>query len=646
MKGINRNSESEMRRLYAAGIIGCLLAMEAFLYAGESQSARPTTAVKTGTARIVVSPDMLVSRDGDIPHVELMVAANPTNPNNLVGAAITNTRPDGGWACKAYASLDGGNRWIASSFPDQVEWGGSDPQVAFGVHGTAYFTALNMQKDEQGNTHSYLYLSRSEDGGIHWQPGSNLGYSYDHEQITVDRTFGKFAGRVYLGVLHGYPVYRVGVFRSDDDGRTFTGPVDAASGEGRVGINVVNLLVLSDGSLFVPYNDFDFMPELRKNHRPSGMWFIASSDGGVTFSQPRRINEQRHNPDRDAGSLSTFPVYAVDNQSDKFRDGLYVVWNDYRFGKSRLLFSYSTDRGMAWTEPRLLDPSVPDSAVQFQPMMVVNKQGAIGVTWFDSRNSTDGNGFDEYFSTSTDGGGSFLPPVRVSSETSNPAGSGNLAISPHFATLKINPPDQLIGKNRISLLSARSRWGNGGDYMGLTADATGAFHPFWADSRTGTFQIHTAVVKVEQPEESAEGATKQFPGSERLVPKVKTDVTDRVEFVFDPTRYNAATNELELPIRLRNKSQQTIYSPIVVRIEGFGSGMGDGLKEYSPTILNASDGKPGNGATYDYTKALGSEDSLDPSSATGAVVWKLKVKDPEKIPDLHIVVEGMLSSRE
>ena len=30
-------------------------------------------------------------------------------------------------------------------------------------------------------------------------------------------------------------------------------------------------------------------------------------------------------------------------------------------------------------------------------------------------------------------------------------------------------------------------------------DATGAFHPFWADSRTGTFQIYTAVVKVEEP---------------------------------------------------------------------------------------------------------------------------------------------------
>ncbi len=35
--------------------------------------------------------------------------------------------------------------------------------------------------------------------------------------------------------------------------------------------------------------------------------------------------------------------------------------------------------------------------------------------------------------------------------------------------------------------------------MGLTADATGAFHPFWADSRSGTFQIYTAVVKVEGP---------------------------------------------------------------------------------------------------------------------------------------------------
>jgi hypothetical protein len=106
----------------------------------------------------------------------------------------------------------------------------------------------------------------------------------------------------------------------------------------------------------------------------------------------------------------------------------------------------------------------------------VNDRGVLASTWYETAQDDAGEGckrgcFDEYFSASVDGGVTFLPPVRVSSQRSY----------------------------RKWRLSTENRFGNGGDYMGLTADATGAFHPFWADSRSGTFQIYTAVVKVEGP---------------------------------------------------------------------------------------------------------------------------------------------------
>lgn len=77
-------------------------------------------------AKILVGPNILVSRDGDIPHVELMIAANPRNPKNFLGGAITFASRDGGAACKAYASMDGGNTWWGSVFPEQVRFGGGD----------------------------------------------------------------------------------------------------------------------------------------------------------------------------------------------------------------------------------------------------------------------------------------------------------------------------------------------------------------------------------------------------------------------------------------------------------------------------------------------------------------------------------------
>ncbi len=593
---------------------------------------------------VIVGPNMLVSRDGDIPHVELMAASNPKNPKNILGASITNTKPDGGWADKTYASLDGGNSWSASSFPEQMEWGGADPQVAFGAHGTAYFVGLTDAKDDDGRMRGFLFVYRSEDGGITWGKPANLGYSYDHEQIVVDTTTGKYAGRIYLGVLYGYPVYQVGIFRSDDDGRSFTGPVEAANGAGNVGINVTNLLVFSDGTLFVPYSDFDFKPEERDKHRPSSFWFVTSSDGAITFSKPKKINEQTENQNEKETRVTTFPAYAVDNQSDKFRDRLYIAWNDFRFGKSRILFSSSKDRGSSWTSPRVLDPSGPQASIQYQPMIVVNREGVVGVTWFDTRNSSDGSQYDEYFASSVDGGESFLPSLRVSTESSTPEGPGNQTISP--IADKSGPEPGLTGLNRIVLLSAVSRWGQGGDYMGLTIDSKGIFHPFWADSRSGTFQIETAAIQVKKSDEAAKRTSENGVPATSAHSSKPADITDRIEFVFDPTHYDAKSGELRLPVRLRNISQQTVYGPITVSIDGFGSGMGTELKEFAPAIINATNGKAGAGASFQYSDALGSEQAIPPLGTSGAVTWRLKLLDPKKTPDLHIAVEGYLPAQQ
>ncbi len=593
-------------------------------------------------ARVVVGPNQLVSRDGDIPHVELMVAANPKNPKNLVGTAITNTRPEGGWACKTYASLDGGQTWTASSFAEQLEWGGADPQVAFGPHGTAYFTALASVKDEKGNTRGGLFFYRSEDGGKTWQKPTDLGYSYDHEVIAVDHTLGKFAGRIYLSALYGYPVYRLGVFRSDDDGRTFTGPVEAANGRGELGINTAaNIAILRDGTLILPYEDFEFRPEKRKSQKShaQNVWIVTSADGGITFSVPHKIFTHEFDPDPNAKPLWSFHAMAVDNQSEAFPDRLYAAWTDYRFGKPRILFSYSADRGNTWSEPKQVDGNVPQSAVQYQPIIAVNNQGTVGIAWFDTRNSSDGDAYDEYFTASVDGGETFLPARWVSSEISTPHGAGNLAMSPDAWRYK----DML----RITLLAAANRWGAGGDYMGLIADRNGVFHPFWADSRTGTFQIQTAAVRVEVPEKEKSDKSAEGGGANRKEStsqnKVKTSLIGKVELVFDPAKYDPANSVVGIPIRLKNMWDRPIYGPILVEVGGFGSGEGEDFKEFAPKILNASNGKEAGGAAFDYSAALGDAQSLEPGGVSGPVVWRLKLVNPLRVPDLHLILTGYVA---
>src|SRR5437868_1797444 len=89
------------------------------------------------TPRIEVGPNIRVSNDGNIPHIEPMFAVHPANPKLLV--AVVTTQRETELVTAAYASRDGGFTWGASALPLHSSL---DPQVAIGKTGTAYFPAL------------------------------------------------------------------------------------------------------------------------------------------------------------------------------------------------------------------------------------------------------------------------------------------------------------------------------------------------------------------------------------------------------------------------------------------------------------------------------------------------------------------------
>ena len=600
-----------------------------------------------GKPRVVVGPNILVSRDGDVPHVELHVATSPRNARHLLGAAITATRPNGGWACRAYSSTDGGATWKASEFTEQVKWGGGDPQVAITPQGTGLFLALTMNKSDKGRDCASMLVWRTTEAGETWEPAREIRCdpSWDHEQIVVDATKGRYAGRIYVAALYDYPVYRVGVFRSEDDGRTWIGPVEAANGGGTIGINDVTPMVLSDGTLIVPYGDFPFLPDKRptKGMADENFWTVASTDGGVTFSAPRRANTQKYNVDDKDSPISGFGKFAADTESKKYRDYLYTVWEDARFGNYRILFSRSTDRGKTWSAPRLLETGLAPEVKQWQPAVAVNKDGVLAITWFDTRESGKGREYRQYLAASVDGGETFLPTVAVSSARSNPDGRGNSQLAPMTWVHE--------GQLSLALISAASRWGSGGDYMGLAADKDGAFHPFWADARSGTFQIYTASVRVETPPSEAPkaaGGAAKATSKPAEPPRIETSLVDRVEFVFDPTSYDADKKQIEIPVRLKNVSSQPIYPPIRLEIEGYGFPEyenDDDKKrnaENAPSALNAANGKAKEGAVFELGESIAGSDALEPGSVSNPFVVRLQLVDPRKTPNLRLKATGMI----
>ena len=62
---------------------------------------------------VLVGPDILVSRDSDLPHLQTAIAANPLNPKNLAGSCIDlgHWTVNGGNSCAVYATWDGGTTW-------------------------------------------------------------------------------------------------------------------------------------------------------------------------------------------------------------------------------------------------------------------------------------------------------------------------------------------------------------------------------------------------------------------------------------------------------------------------------------------------------------------------------------------------------
>jgi hypothetical protein len=347
---------------------------------------------------------------------------------------------------------------------------------------------------------------------------------------------------------------------------------------------------------------------------------VLSTDGGATFSALRpAFEQQRYSTDstrrrRRAGSIvgDNTATFAADVRSARYRDRVYAAFPDMRWGrgKPRIALVRSSDGGASWSAPIMVDPSAPASASQFLPAIAVNDSGVVGVMWLDTRASSPDDAYDVFYSASLDGGDTFLPAVRVSSATSRPAGPGNMR--PGLGRLRYDG-DTLI----MDFLSGYSRWRDVGDYIGLTADANVVFHPVWPDSRDGTFQLQTARIEL----------------LSFASPSVAMDTLTRpVGIVLDPNRFDARQRELVVPVRIRNTTADTLFPPIVATLTSVGDTMlvrtGYMGPEDVVTILNATNGKPGAGASFDFTGALGTLGLLAPGAVSGAVDFRLRVATP------------------
>ena len=407
-----------------------------------------------------VSGDDVQVSTGTVLQNEPSIALNPSNPQNLVAGA--NDQLAAGTWLAVYASSDSGLTWtnglIPHTGPLTSFQEASDPAVSFSENGTLYYSGLAFNINNRFNTavDGTVFVSKSTDNGSSFSlttivaSGSKQvgGIFNDKPYLTVDRTSGAFAGRVYVS----WTRFNVGstsdimVAYSGDGGRSFSSPVRvSASSLNQGSVPVVG----HDGTLYVVWNDLSSFQIVE----------AKSTDRGVSFSSPVVVSPYVPLPSPLPNSffrVNSNPTAAADDTNGN----VYVAWADYGNEYADILSSRSLDGGVTWSKPiRVTDDTTTND--HFFPWMAVS-HGLISLDFYDRRLDPQNHLVDVFYAESADGGASFSSNVRVTDVSFN--------------------PDAIIFSSGESFI---------GDYIGIASNGTLA-HSVWTDLRNpGSEDIFT-----------------------------------------------------------------------------------------------------------------------------------------------------------
>ena len=269
-------------------------------------------------------------------------------------------------------SSDGGKTWVqpASSldtsgkaFAPKTAWGGDQSLVV-------------VWADEQRSNRVWdVYARRSPDGGATWEgevllsrfPQNSPTDAYIRPEIVSDGEKRFWA--VWVGIRSARS--RVYVNRSTDGGHTWTDPMELS---GRSESVYGHRVVRSGEHVLVVWHD-----RLTGRER---VYAVTSSDGGVTWTSPARVD---HLPD----GLQT-DAFAATLVMSPDREVL-VAWNDGRNGRDDIFVGRSADGGRTWDDTEVrLDMDEAGTAVSRFPNIARAADGRIAVAWEDDRAGYEG----------------------------------------------------------------------------------------------------------------------------------------------------------------------------------------------------------------------------------------------------------------
>ncbi|HWK09658.1 MAG TPA: sialidase family protein [Vicinamibacterales bacterium] len=302
----------------------------------------------------------------------------------------------------------------------------------------------------------------------------------------------------------------IAVYTSPGGGGAFGPRIERASFGEREVFGTGNSVVLSNGQWLGVFGEIKSYGKTAKSGGASNDLFnvppepenmllevVGSDDGGNSFTERVTVSGW-HMPNTFVRLTNVCPMIAADASTGPFKDQVYIVWPDARFGQSDILLSYSADRGQTWSSPIVVNDNsrnLPPERMpnQLLPAVAVNKDGVVAVTWLDRREDPENLAWRERIRVSIDGGETFEPSVAVSDSAARFDGTERWPTT--ASTVGGGTPVFKGGLFRL-LIFAPIHVYIPGDYAGLAADPAGIFHPYWIDNRTGWHQVWTAAVRV------------------------------------------------------------------------------------------------------------------------------------------------------
>ena len=379
------------------------------------------------------------------------------------------------------------------------------------AYGNNVITAFNDAGSNAGGANRFTGYSRSTDGGVTFTDGGNLPPNAGGDGGDPVLARNNTTGRLYFSTL-GFSVPTIQLFKSDDNGLTWSLPVNATPGgndEDKQWLTVDNFAGGGNGNVYLLSRNFSagngiyfyrstdngttFGPgggtfivsgfqgafiEVGPDHSIYAFWFAGatlqmrrSTDFGATFGAAVTVASGLTGPQVNGGlgltgirqgtavaagfRSNSFPHAAVNPVSGH----IYVTFNDNPAGadKGDVYMVMSTNNGATWSARVKVNDDV-TTTDQWQPTIAVSPDGLnLGIFYYSRQEDPVANNLFKYYSRTA----SITGPVV----TFGPSGAVSaVAALPEFGR-----------DNAVNLTYM-------GDYQQATATAT-HFNVSWADSR-------------------------------------------------------------------------------------------------------------------------------------------------------------------